>query len=104
MAIPVTTQAPERVTPAVFVRKAVIAALGLVLLATSGVSFYRSRHLAEPVVLGPGVTAVKHLGDYFDGVKGTINDVNLYFLDSGQPGATILLLGGSHPEEPAGRL
>jgi len=86
------------------VRKLVIAALGLLLLSSSGWSFYGSRHLAEPVVLGPGVTGVKRLGDYFDGVRGTANDLNLYVLEGKQPGATVLVLGGSHPEEPGGRV
>jgi len=85
-------------------RKLIIIALGLILLATSGVSFYQSRRLAEPVVLGDGVTEVKRLGDYFEGVRGTANDANLYILDSGVPGATMLVMGGTHPEEPAGRL
>jgi hypothetical protein len=93
-----------RTTAKDVVRKAVIAAVGVALLVTSGVSFYRSRHLREPVVLGPGVTGVHHLGEYFDGIAGTINDANIYVLDSHQPGATVLVLGGSHPEEPAGRL
>ncbi len=85
-------------------RKLIIGALGLVLLATSGVSFHQSRRLEESVVLGDGVTDVKRLGDYFEGVRGTVNDANLYFLDSGVPGATMMVLGGTHPEEPAGRL
>ncbi len=85
-------------------RKIFIASIGCVLLGTSGLSFYRSRHLKEPVVLGPGVSSVKHLGDYFTDVKGGINDANVYVLDGRQPGATMLVLGGSHPEEPAGRL
>jgi hypothetical protein len=85
-------------------RKAVFGALGLLLFAAAGTSFYRSRYLEEPVVLGPGVTAVTRLGNYFTGIKDTVNDCNLYVLEGKAPGGTILLLGGSHPEEPAGRL
>ena len=88
----------------VLIRKLIVVALGVALLGVSGVSFYRSRHLAEPVVVSDGVTAVKKLGDYFDGVRGSVNDINLYFLDGRKPGATLLVLGGSHAEEPAGRL
>ncbi|MGE5359561.1 MAG: succinylglutamate desuccinylase/aspartoacylase family protein [Bacteroidales bacterium] len=86
------------------IRKIAIAAIGLLLLGTSGYSFYQSRHFKEPVVLGPGVTSIRHLGDYFAGIKGSVNDSNVYVLEGKQPGATILVLGGSHPEEPAGRL
>ncbi|HYK90195.1 MAG TPA: succinylglutamate desuccinylase [Acidobacteriota bacterium] len=87
-----------------YIRKIVLATLGLALLALSGTSFYRSRHLKEPVVTGPGVTGVKKLGDFFPGVRDTANDCNVYFLDGKTKGATILVLGGTHPEEPAGRL
>ncbi len=86
------------------VRKLVIALLGLVLLATSGWSFHQSRRLAEPVVLSPGVTAVKTLGDYFEGVRGTANDCNIYIMEGETPGGTVLVMGGTHPEEPASRL
>ena len=85
-------------------RKLVIGALGLVLFVTSGVSFYQSRRLEEPVVLSPGVTEVKKLGDYFEGVRGTVNDCNVYVFESGVPGATLFVMGGTHPEEPASRL
>jgi hypothetical protein len=86
------------------VQKVGVGIIGLILLVSSGASFYHGRHLREPLVLGPGVTAVKRLGDYFAGVKGTANDSSLYFLDGKEPGGTLLVLGGSHPEEPAGRL
>ncbi len=86
------------------IRKLVIGLLGLVLLATSGWSFHRSRRLEEPVVLSPGVTRVKTLGEYFEGVRGTVNDCNVYFFEGDAPGATVLVMGGTHPEEPASRL
>jgi hypothetical protein len=85
-------------------RKILILALGLALAFFSGLSFYRSRHLMEPVVLGPGVTQVKKLSEYFPAIKGSANDANVYVLEGAKPGGTTLILGGSHPEEPAGRL
>ena len=85
-------------------RKVLIAALGAALAVAAGLSFHRSRHLAEPVVAGPGVTRVAKLGDYFGPVRGTVNDANVYILEGREPGGTVLLLGGTHPEEPAGRL
>jgi predicted deacylase len=85
-------------------RKISILALGLALAFFSGLSFYRSRHLKEPVVLGPGVTQVKKLSEYFPAIKGSANDANVYVLEGAKPGGTTLILGGSHPEEPAGRL
>jgi len=85
-------------------RKPLFALLGLLLLATSGLSFYSSRRLEEQVVLSPGVTRVKTLGDYFEGIRGTVNDCNVYILEGEEPGSTLFVMGGTHPEEPAARL
>jgi hypothetical protein len=85
-------------------RKALFALIGVVFIVFAGESFYRSRHLKEPVVAGPGVTMVRKLSESFQGIKGSINDANVYVLEGKKPGGSVLLLGGSHPEEPAGRL
>ncbi|MEK6756945.1 MAG: succinylglutamate desuccinylase/aspartoacylase family protein [Bacteroidota bacterium] len=85
-------------------RKLGFGMVGLLLLITSGVSFYESRHLMEPVVVGEGVTQVLKLSSYFSGIEGTANDCNVYVLEGREPGATLCVLGGTHPEEPAGRL
>ena len=86
------------------IRKIIFGLIGLGIFLISGVRFYQHRHLMEPVVLGEGVSEVKKLGEYFKPLEGTINDCNLYFLEADEPGATLLILGASHPEEPAGRL
>ncbi|HPW17895.1 MAG TPA: succinylglutamate desuccinylase/aspartoacylase family protein [Candidatus Aminicenantes bacterium] len=86
------------------IRKAAIAGLGAVLAVLAGASFHRGRHLAEPLVAGPGVARVATLGDYFAPLKGGVNDAHVYILEGQAPGGTVLLLGGTHPEEPAGRL
>jgi hypothetical protein len=85
-------------------RKIAIAGPGLALLVFAGISFFQSRHLKEPVVLGPAVSEVKRLSDYFPGIGSTINDSFVYVLQGEKPGGTFLLLGGTHPEEPAARL
>jgi hypothetical protein len=85
-------------------RKIALAALGASLAAGAGLSFYRSRHLREPVVPGPAVTRVVRLSEYFSGIRGTVNDLNVYVLEGREPGGAALILGGTHPEEPAGRL
>jgi len=86
------------------IRKTLILTLGAVLAVLAGLSFYRSRHLREPVVLGPGVKEVRRLSSYFPKLRGTTNDANVYVLDGSEPGGAVLILGGSHPEEPATRL
>ncbi len=70
-------------------------------LGVAGTLFYEQRSYKEPVVPSENITTVKKLSDYSGVVKGTVNDCNVYIFDSGVPGGTILLLGGTHPEEPA---
>ena len=84
--------------------KIICLALALIAIIISGWKFYQHRNYKEEVVLGPGVTNVSKLGQYFEQINGTVNDCNIYELDSGKPGATVLLLGRSHPEEPATNL
>ncbi len=85
-------------------RKILILALGAALAVAAGLEFHAIRTLPEPLVLGPGVTGVKSLSEYFPPLKGTVNDCSLYVLEGQQPGGTFLILGGSHPEEPSARL
>ncbi|MGQ9802051.1 MAG: succinylglutamate desuccinylase [Candidatus Saccharicenans sp.] len=88
-------------------RKSLLVVAFLLAFIFSGLSFYRSRHLKEPLVAGDGVLEVRKLSDYFPGIKGSINDARVYVLGSkaaGSGGGAALILGGSHPEEPAGRL
>jgi len=56
----------------------------------------------EPIYPGPGVSAVEKLSDYFPRLKDSRGDTDIYVLDSGKPGASMLVLGGTHPNEPAG--
>ena len=86
------------------IRKLFIAFVGLIVFVFAGISFYQHRHYEEPVVIGANVGEVKKLGDYFEGIKGSINDCNIYVLEGDEPGGSMLVLAGSHPEEPAGRL
>ena len=62
--------------------------------------------MREPDLIhkGPGVTEVRKLSDYFDGIAGTGADTQVYVLDSGKPGASALILGGTHANEPSGYL
>ncbi len=51
---------------------------------------------------GVGVKRTGRLSDYCSTLDGTRFNSTIYFLESGKPGATMLLLGGTHPNEPAG--
>lgn len=81
--------------------KVIILAVVLAVTGTAGMMFREHRTYKEPVVVSQHVTAVKKLSDYSDVVKGTVNDCNVYVFDSGVAGGTILMFGGTHPEEPA---
>lgn len=85
----------KHVIRAIFLISAVGVAVGV-----SSVSFLAQR-VTEPIVEGPGVTEVKHLSDYFENLKGTAGDSAVYVLDSGKPGGTMIVMGGTHPTEPA---
>jgi hypothetical protein len=60
--------------------------------------------MRKPDILlpGKGVTQTKLLSDYCSLLTGTIHDTPIYILDSPQKGAVVLVLGGTHPNEPAG--
>ena len=63
---------------------------------------YLAQRREEHIRKGPGVTAVRKLSDWFLGIRGTQGDADVYVLDSGRPGASALILGGTHCNEPAG--
>jgi predicted deacylase len=84
-------------------RKSLIGLAGLIVTVTAGIRFYEHRHYQEQVVITDQVK-VKKLGDYFPALSGSINDCNIFICEGTEPGATVLVLAGSHPEEPAGRL
>lgn len=49
-----------------------------------------------------GLTRTGLLSDYLDNLKGGNGDTEIFFFDSGVSGGTVLLLGGTHPNEPSG--
>jgi len=53
---------------------------------------------------GPGVTRTATLSAWFAGLAGTSGDADVYLFESPRPGGTMLVLGGTHADEPAGHL
>ena len=53
---------------------------------------------------GPGVTQTKMLSDYFPDIAGTNADSTVYVMEGEQPGGKMLVLGGTHANEPSGYL
>lgn len=59
------------------------------------------RAFRETVVASAALSAQVPLSKYFDGIAGTLMDAPVYVFDSGVPGGSVLILGGTHPYEPA---
>jgi predicted deacylase len=81
----------------------------LLLLAVGAVALGAAISLLDhrkpfPVKAGPGVTEIRHLRDYFGPLAKTRGDTEVYLLAGKNPGGTVLILGGTHPNEPAGHL
>lgn len=55
----------------------------------------------EPIFPGPGVTRIGSLSQYHPPLAGTAGDTDVYYLEGEEAGATIFVLGGNHPNEPA---
>jgi hypothetical protein len=51
---------------------------------------------------GAGVTSVGWLSAYLPSLAGTPGDTKVYYLDSGVPGGTVFVSGGTHTNEIAG--
>jgi len=63
--------------------------------------FFLSMRKPCRIVSGESVADIRSLSDYFKGVKNTRGDTPVYILKGEEPGGTILILGGTHPDEPA---
>ncbi|MBM3284510.1 MAG: succinylglutamate desuccinylase/aspartoacylase family protein [Candidatus Aminicenantes bacterium] len=67
----------------------------------SGRSF-RSLHEPEPIFPGDGLAGRKLLSEYFPGLKNTPGDTEVFLFQGKGEGGRVLILGGAHPNEPAG--
>ncbi len=73
-----------------------------VLIAIIASAEFRKQKIPEALYPSKGLSSKGMLSDYFAGIKDTNGDTEVYFFDSGKPGATVFLAGGTHPNEPAG--
>ena len=72
-----------------------------IIMITAGLQLYNHRHYKMPIVAGPGVTKVVKLSDYSEGLKGTMADTYVYFLEGKEKGGTMLIIANTHANEPA---
>lgn len=78
-------------------------AFAIIVTTISAVEFIDQRK-PDVIVPGPGVTRMAKLSDYFPDLKGEYSDTPIFFLESNNPGGTVFILGGTHPNEPASML
>ncbi len=81
----------------------ILLAISLLCIFIAGQSFLNMR-IEEPIMKGPGVAEIKMLSDYFPDLKDGAGDTEIYILKGSQPGGSMLVLGGTHPNEPSGLL
>lgn len=82
-------------------RAAFYAALVAVASSVAGSDFVQQHH-AEPIRPSFALTQARQLSDYQPNLRDSNGDSDLYFFDGRQPGGTLLVVGGAHPNEPAG--
>jgi hypothetical protein len=82
--------------------RAIIFCVFAAVIATAAAMDFAS--MWKPDTLHPSarVSPVHHLHDYCPSLEGTRGDAEIYIIDSDTPGTTCLVLGGTHPNEPAG--
>jgi hypothetical protein len=78
-----------------------IAALAI---AGAAASIFWSMRVPEPIVAGPGVTAERMLSAIEPSLAGGPGDTPVFELAGEKSGGTMLILGGTHPQEISGML
>lgn len=65
---------------------------------------FKSMWTPDTFYPGPGVTRQTMLSEWYPELAGTAGDTPVYILQGAEPGGTILVMGGTHANEPAGVL
>lgn len=79
--------------------KILFVAVTAAVAAVASAQFYQHRHQRLPIVAGPAVTRVVDLSQYGEGLKNTMADTKVFFLQGREPGGTVLLMAGTHANE-----
>ena len=81
-----------------------ILACAAVIGGIAGKSFYTKRHFKEDIVTGEHVTETFMLSKYNPNLEGTAGDTEVYVLKGEKEGGSLLVLGSTHANEPAGHM
>ena len=89
----------------------IILTFGILLIALlitiwSGIHFksfvnYETKFVFDETLPGH---SIEKFSKYSPKLEGTVGDSNIYIIDSGVAGPSILIIGGTHPNEPAGQM
>ena len=88
----------------IWTTKLILIVVFVAIACLAGFQLYSHRHYQVPLVKGPGVTQVVKLSEYSPGIKGTMADTNVFFLEGREEGGKILILANTHANEPAALL
>ncbi len=75
-------------------------AISLLACAVAGAKFVR-QWTPEPLFPSAALTRQGMLSDYKPELKGAAGDTEIYYFEGEKPGGTVLICGGTHPNEPA---
>ncbi|MDD3171391.1 MAG: succinylglutamate desuccinylase/aspartoacylase family protein [Bacilli bacterium] len=79
--------------------------LTIVLTFISGKQFSDfANYETEFVLRDDVITRVEKFSEYSPKLEGTIGDSNIYVIEGDEPGPSVLIIGGTHPNEPSGQL
>ena len=88
------------------VKKSWLSAIILLALSACAIVYLATQFLSmrekEPIYPGPGVTEIKMLSDWYPALKDTAGDTEVYVLKGEKEGNSMLVLGGTHGNEPSG--
>lgn len=74
------------------------------IMVIGGLQLYTHRHYKMPIVAGPGVTQVVKLSEFSEGLKGSMADTDVFFLEGKEEGGKIFIIANTHANEPSALL
>ncbi len=90
----------------IMVKKSWLSAVILMAFSAAAIGYLATQFLSmrevEPIYPGPGVTEIRMLSDWYPDLKDTAGDTEVYVLQGEKEGDSMLVLGGTHPNEPSG--
>lgn len=90
------------------VKNSIISAIAILVVAAAITVYlamtFTSMWKADTFYPGEGVTQITKLSQWYPKLANTKGDTDVYILEGAEPGDTLLVLGGTHANEPAGVL